>query len=199
MHPNPVFRSEDRALARDIVEEVGFGMIFAATSDGPRVVHTPLRMAGDEALRFHVSRGNALAKWLDGATALAVVNGPDGYVSPRWYSDQGTVPTWDYVAIEMEGRVRKMDGDGLLALLEALSARHEARIEGPPWTMDKLPEAKKRALLAGIIGFEMEIQAWRPTFKLSQNKPPDERERLAAGLDGQGARAIAALIRGLTP
>lgn len=199
MHPNPAFRSDNRALARDIVEEVGFGMVFAATPDGPRVVHTPLVMAGDNALRFHVSRGNALAKWLDRGTALALVNGPDGYISPRWYSDQGTVPTWDYVAIEMEGRVRKLGSDDLLTLLETLSARHEARIEGAPWTMDKLPEPKKRALLGGITGYEMEIQAWRPTFKLSQNKPPEERERVAAGLDGQGARAIAALIRSLAP
>ncbi|HEY7807874.1 MAG TPA: FMN-binding negative transcriptional regulator, partial [Croceibacterium sp.] len=42
MHPNPLFRTEDRALLEALVEEVGFGMIFAQTSDGPRVAHTPL-------------------------------------------------------------------------------------------------------------------------------------------------------------
>jgi transcriptional regulator len=195
MHPNPAFGQDDRTQVEAIVAEVGFGMVFAATPDGPRVVHTPLLLAGDGRLQFHVSRGNALTQWLDGVTALAVVNGPDGYVSPRWYADIGTVPTWNYVAIELEGRVRRIDGEALLGLLEALSARHEARLPEPAWTMAKLPEAKKRALLAGIVGFELEIQAWRPTFKLSQNKAPEDRESVAAGLDASGRAAIAALMR----
>ena len=198
MHPNPTFRSEDRGLHEALLDEVGFGMVFASTPDGPRVVHTPLLSARDGTVRFHVSRGNALAKHLDGATALIVVNGPDGYISPRWYVDQDTVPTWDYVALELEGRVRRIDEAGLVGLLEALSERHEGRVQhGIPWTMDKLSDAKRRRLLAGIFGFELEVLAWRPTYKLSQNKPADERERIAAGLDAEGQRGIAKLMRSL--
>jgi transcriptional regulator len=198
MHPNPAFRGgEDRALAAAVVAEVGFGMVFAATPDGPRVAHTPLLATGDGAVQFHLSRGNALTRWLDGATAVAVVNGLDGYVAPRWYADIGTVPTWNYVAVEMEGRVRRMDGEGLLGLLEALAAQHEARLPAPAWTMDKLPEPKKRQLLAGIVGFELEVTAWRPTFKLSQNKSAEDRAAVAAGLEATGSGAIAALMRGL--
>ena len=47
MHPNPLFRSEDRALLEALVDEIGFGMVFAATPDGPRVAHTPLLWAGE--------------------------------------------------------------------------------------------------------------------------------------------------------
>ena len=42
MHPNPAFRSEDRALFETLIDEIGFGMVFASTPDGPRVAHTPL-------------------------------------------------------------------------------------------------------------------------------------------------------------
>lgn len=200
MHPNPAFRHEDRAFLEAMIDQIGFGMVFAATPDGPRVAHTPLLSTSDGMLRFHLSRGNALTKHLGGMTALVLVNGPDGYISPRWYSDPDTVPTWDYIALELEGRVRQMDGDGLLALLEALSARHEARVSvGEPWTMDKLSEGKRRKLLAGIVGFELEILAWRPTFKLSQNKDAADRARLIAGLEGEGSRAIAELMRTLVP
>jgi transcriptional regulator len=45
--------------------------------------------------------------------------------------------------------------------------------------------------MAGIVGFEMEVLAWRPTFKLSQNKPADERARVADGLEASGHPAIA--------
>jgi transcriptional regulator len=199
MHPNPAFRRDDRALLETLIDEIGFGMVFATTPDGPRVAHVPLVSTGDGALQFHIARGNGLAKHLDGATVLAVINGPDGYVSPRWYEDQGQVPTWNYVSLELEGRVRRMDSDGLLGHLEALSAREEARLAGESWTMDKSPPDYIRRLMAGIIGFELEILGWRETLKLSQNKPADERERVAAGLEASGSAAIAALMRNLAP
>ena len=65
--------------------------------------------------------------------------------------------------------------------------------------MDKLPEAKSRALQSAIVGFELEVTAWRETMKLSQNKPANERERVAAGLESEGAAGIAALMRRLAP
>ena len=198
MHPASAFRNPDRALLETMIEEIGFGMVFAQTPDGPRVAHVPLLYTGDGAVQFHLARGNALTKHLDGMTVLAVINGPDGYVSPRWYADPEQVPTWNYVALELEGRVRRMDGAGLLGQITALSDKHEARIAaGQPWTMDKLPEAKSRALHAAIVGFELEVIAWRETIKLSQNKPADERERVAAGLASEGAAGIAALMRNL--
>ncbi|MBC2670448.1 FMN-binding negative transcriptional regulator [Novosphingobium piscinae] len=200
MHPAAAFRHDDRALLEAVVAEVGFGMVFLTTPDGPRVAHVPLLSTGDGAVQFHLSRGNALARWIDGAQALAVVNGPDAYVSPAWYADQGQVPTWNYVAVEMEGRVRRMTAEGLHGLLETVSARHEERVNpAAPWTMDKVPPERMARLLDGIIGFELEIAAWRPTFKLSQNKPAEERARVAAGLDRTGAPALAELMRRLAP
>ena len=110
------------------------------------------------------------------------------------------VPTWNYVAIELEGPVRRMEEEGLLALLEGLSNRHEARIEGgTPWTMDKLSDRARNGLLRGIVGFEMEVKAWRETVKLSQNKGPDDRARVMAGLESNGAPALAQLMRTLAP
>jgi transcriptional regulator len=199
MHPNTAFRHQDRDLLELLVDQIGFGMVFAQTPDGPRVAHVPLIMTEGGALQFHLARGNALTKHLDGSTALIVINGPDGYVSPRWYADPEQVPTWNYVALELEGRVRRLDSEATLAQVTGLSDLHEARVsEGKPWTMDKLPPEKQRGLLAAIVGFEVEIQAWRETLKLSQNKDASERERVAAGLEGEGSPAIAQLMRTLT-
>ena len=198
MHPDNAFRTDDRELMEALVEEIGFGMIFTTTPDGPRVAHTPLLWTGDGAVQFHLSRGNALTKHIDGTTILAVVNGPDAYVSPRWYREAEQVPTWNYVSLEMEGRCRRMDSEGLTALLETLADREEARIpRGNAWTMAEVPRPKLRGMLAGIVGFELEVRAWRPTFKLSQNKATDERLRVAEALDVHGAPALAQLMRKL--
>jgi transcriptional regulator len=200
MHPDPAFRSNDRELLELLIDQVGFGMIFAQTPDGPRIAHTPVLPTGEGELQFHLSRGNALARHLDGTTALCVINGPDAYVSPRWYAAAGQVPTWNYVAVELEGVVRRMDQDQLVALLEDLSTRHEERLPGADrWTLDALPPARLRQMMSGIIGFELEIQAWRPTLKLSQNKPADERARVADGLEANGSAALAQLMRSLAP
>ena len=200
MHPNKAFRSEDRAMLDELLSEIGFGMIFAETPDGPRVAHVPLLRTEDGRVRFHLSRGNALTKHLDGATALAVVNGPDGYISPRWYPDGGVdhVPTWNYVAIELEGHVRQLDEDGLIELITALSNMHEARIAtGKPWTMDKLGEKRRNGLVASIVGFELEIAEWRETLKLSQNKLEADRMALADGIEREGNLAVAQLMRSI--
>lgn len=206
MHPNQSFRHsgderDRRALLETLLDEVGFGMVFAQTPDGPRVAHVPLLSTGDGAVQFHLARGNALAKYLDGMTVLAVVNGPDGYVSPRWYTEAADqAPTWNYVALELEGRVRRIGSEALTAMVEDLSDRHETRIaDGMRWTMDKLSPQRLRGLLAGIVGFELEVQAWRETLKLSQNKSAEDRARVAAGLEAEGSPAIAAIMRSLAP
>lgn len=197
MHPNPLFRSANRALMEALIDEIGFGMVFLTTPDGPRVAHTPLISTGDGAVQFHLSRGNAVTRHLDGATALITVNGPDAYVSPRWYTDRGTVPTWDYVALELEGRVRRMDTEGLDALLYALIEKHEGRLGGEQWQAHETPRDHWTKLLGAIVGFELEIQAWRPTIKLSQKKTAGERETIAAGLEASGSPALAQLMRTL--
>jgi len=197
MHPNPLFRTDDRALLATLIDEIGFGMVFAQTPDGPRVAHTPLLSTGDGAVQFHLARGNALTRHLEGKTALIVVNGPDAYVSPRWYDNRDTVPTWDYVALELEGRVRRMADEGLEAFLHAAILKHEGRLEGEPWKAEESSEKTWSGLFRGIVGFELEVLAWRPTLKLSQNKPAGERARIAEGLEEAGHGALAQLVRSL--
>jgi transcriptional regulator len=199
MHPNAAFRTDNRALLEALLTEIAFGMVFLTTPDGPRVAHVPLVWTGDGAVQFHLARGNALTRHLPGSTALVVVNGPDGYISPRWYDDAAQVPTWNYVTLELEGRVRQMDEDGLRGMLAAIGDQHEARVTsgGQPWTMDKTQPDKVAALLRGIAGFELEVQAWRPTLKLSQNKDAAERARVADALEAEGKAALASLMRTL--
>ena len=199
MHPNPLFRSDDRALLEALIEEIAVGTVFLTTPDGPRAALTPLISTGDGAVQFHLAGGNAMTRHLDGATALIAVNGPDGYISPRWYANRDTVPTWDYVALELEGRVRRMADEGLDAFLYTLIAKHEGRTPGAPWRAEEASPDMWAKLLRGIVGFEMEVLAWRPTIKLSQKKSPEEREIIAAGLDAAGSPALAQLMRTLAP
>ena len=196
MHPHPAFRRNDASLHRALVERIGFGMVFAQTPAGPRVGHVALVAPAEDRVQFHLSRSNAMTRHLAGAQALVVVNGPDAYVSSRWYDDPDQVPTWNYVSLEFEGPVRRIEADELLEQLHAISALNEARIaEGEPWTMDKLSDDYRDRLMAGIVGFELHIAVRRETFKLSQNKPADEVVRVAEGLERAGSIDMAAAMR----
>ena len=116
MHPDPHFRWQDDEAVRRFVEERGFAAIFVAAAAGPRVVHTPVTWHG-EALRFHFANRNIAKGEVDGARALTVVQGPDHYISPDWYgADERAeqVPTWNYLAIELEGPVQALGREALV-------------------------------------------------------------------------------------
>ena len=200
MHPNPLFRSGDTAMLARLVDDIGFGAIFLQTPHGPRVAHTPLLRTGAEGsldrVQFHLSRGNTLTKHLDGATALVTVQGPDGYISPRWYADRDTVPTWDYVAVELEGPVRQMSSEELGYFLYHVIKRHEGRLGGEQWQADEASEDTWQRQFRGIVGFELQVAECRPTLKLSQKRNSAERKDIAQGLREAGNAELAAAIDG---
>ncbi|WCM27601.1 FMN-binding negative transcriptional regulator [Sphingomonas sp. QA11] len=201
MHPNKAFRFDSDAAMLDWAVERGFAHVLAATVDGPMVAHAPIAPAGDKpdngAVRFHIARANRIAPLLDGARVVLSIAGPDGYITPNWYVDPSKqVPTWNYVAVEIEGTARVLDEDGLIEQLDTLAAIHEPRvIPENPWTRAKMDDGRFRAMLRAIIGFEVTIEAVRGTNKLSQNKSETDRNGAIDGLADTGNIALADLMR----
>lgn len=197
MHPNPAFRWEDRTAMRALVTELGFGQLFAATPDGPRVAQVPVVWLDDDTLGLHLARGNGIVRHLDGATAVFSVLGPDGYISPDWYGlgpDQ--VPTWNYVAVELEGTMRRMTPDELVAQADQLVAVNEGKLAPKePWTRGKMDPKLFDKMMMAIVGFRLEIQGWRGTLKLGQNKAEAARLAAADGAEASGRRGIAHWMR----
>ncbi|HEX9963518.1 MAG TPA: FMN-binding negative transcriptional regulator [Allosphingosinicella sp.] len=200
MHPNRKFHITDREAMAALVRELGFGVLFGPTSQGLRAVHVPVLLDGDR-LRFHVSRGNAVhSTLLAGGDALFVVNGPHAYISPEYYGLEDRVPTWNYVAVELEGPIRTLDPEALIRLVDDLSAEQEARLAPKPaWTRAKMSEGRFEGLLKSITGFEMHVAAWRGTAKVDQDKPQEVRNRIADALAVRGEPGMAQVMRNENP
>jgi transcriptional regulator len=200
MHPNRKFHIQDRDSMAGLVRELGFGLLFVSTAEGPRAVHVPVLIEG-ECLRFHVSRGNAVhGALLGGGDGLFVATGPQAYISPEWYGLEDRVPTWNYVSVELEGPVRALDQGELIRLMDDLSAEQEARLAPkPPWTRSKMSEGRFEGLLKAITGFEMRIAQWRGTAKVDQDKPQEVRSRIADALAARGEQAMAHVMRNENP
>lgn len=203
MHPNPIFRTAEAAQNLTFAADQGFGMVAVNGADGlPHLAHVPFLIEGDRVL-FHLVRSNPIVRALkDGAMLRLAVRGAHGYISPDWYGVPDQVPTWNYVAVQIDGRGQILDQDLLLALLNRLSDRFEAVLAPKPvWKMSKMdPDALAR-MMRMIVPVEMQITDVTGTWKLSQNK--DDAVRLAAAggvaeaAPGPHAAALAALMRDL--
>jgi len=196
----PKHFAETRAdVLHGLIRDCPFATVVANAADGLVANHLPFERVGD-ALHGHVARGNELAR-LDGAEALVIFRGPDGYISPNWYpTKQEThreVPTWNYAVAHVHGRLKVVeDAAWLRTLLERLTDHHEA-IEPQPWQVGDAPADHVEKMLHAIVGIEIAIERIEGKFKLSQNHPERNRLGVIAGLrrrDGDGDAELASLM-----
>ncbi|MGR3377033.1 FMN-binding negative transcriptional regulator [Salipiger abyssi] len=201
MHPNPIFRRTEEAESLRLVRERAFGTLAVSTEGAPLLSHVPFLLSEDGShADLHLVRSNPITRAArEALPARLAVGGPDGYVSPDWYGmgpDQ--VPTWNYVAVHLTGRLVPLPQQALEPLLAAQSAAYESRLTKAPWTMDKLSDEAKGKLMRMILPFRLEIEQIDSTWKLSQNKPDEARQAAGAALEtgfGQELTALAALMR----
>ena len=151
------------------------------------------------ALYGHVARNNDQWKLPAVGDALAIVRGPDAYVSPTWYASKAehgrVVPTWNYVTAHVYGRLVVHDEPGWTEdLVRRLTAKHEAA-NAHPWSVDDAPRAFIDGQLRAIVGIELLISRVEAKAKLSQNRPAADVAGVIAGLrergDARSADAVA--------
>jgi transcriptional regulator len=199
-HPNTAFRWDDPADLRAFVRARGFATLMVVGADGPMVAHAPVIVTDDGNLRFHLAKSNRVARHIDGAAMVASISDADHYVSPDWYGSPDQVPTWNYLAVEVEGRVQVQDEATLVDQLDALSATFEAPLAPKPvWTRAKMTPGRFDAMTRAIRAYELVAHTWRGTAKLGQNKTPTERDRLAQALAASGHDREAAMVRARHP
>lgn len=178
--------------------------LVTSGSDGLIASHIPLLLSPDSApfgtLEGHLARPNPQTQD-GGREALAILLGPDAYISPAWYATKRTtgkvVPTWNYVAIHAYGTLRTFDDPArLLDLVTRLTSHHEAD-RPAPWSVATAPPEYVASQLKGIVGFELAITRLEGKWKMSQNRPTEDAAGAAAGLAREGGpseHAVARLI-----
>ncbi|CDG85408.1 FMN-binding negative transcriptional regulator [Janthinobacterium agaricidamnosum] len=147
-------------------------------------------------LRAHVARANPL--WRAAAPAMVLFQGPQAYISPAWYEEKArsgkVVPTFNYAVVHAHGTLRAIhDPEWLLALLERLTDRHEAR-QAAPWRVADAPPDYIARMLAAIVGIEIPLRRIDGKWKASQNRSQADRSGIAAGL-AAGEPPMSALMQ----
>ncbi|HMR47973.1 MAG TPA: FMN-binding negative transcriptional regulator [Arachnia sp.] len=215
----------DEALCRALLAEAGAALWI--TGDGvPSATLLPTVWQGS-CLLAHASAHNEQFPISDTPVPCrVVVQGPDAYVSPRWYpSVQSTehggsakgratgraVGTWNYRQVQIAGWLRvHHDVDRLRAEVIDQAQQFDAQriADGASdtprgaWTPEEAPGPFLDAMLAGIVGLELEITEVVGRFKLSQNRTRADREGIIAGLHERGRTRdldVAAATAAATP
>jgi transcriptional regulator len=194
-------------VLHELIRAHPLGALVTLGADGLEANHIPFEVDADPAplgtLRGHVARANPVWRELSrGAEALAIFQGPQTYVSPSWYPSKQeggkVVPTWNYAVVHAYGTPRAVDDAAWLrAFVEKLTHRHEAG-RATPWKVTDAPADYVDKMVTAIVGIELPVARLLGKWKVSQNRPPRDREGVVAGLQDQGgdvSRAMAELVR----
>jgi transcriptional regulator len=187
----PRFNVMDADDVRPFVHAVAAAQLVTVGEDGvPDATFLPVLWEGDR-LVGHVARANGhWRRMVDGAQALAIVTGPDTYVSPSWYATKAehgkVVPTWNYSVVHLRGTITVHDDpEWVRALVTRLTDRHE-QPRAEPWAVSDAPPDYIDKNLRPIVGVELVVSSVEAKAKLSQNRSDEDRDGVAAGLAADG-------------
>ena len=200
MHPNPIYRDAPTARSLAFAAERGFGTLVANGETLPLTAHVPFLLDAEAGTALlHLMRSNPLARaCAEPIPARLSVMGPDSYISPDWYEMEHQVPTWNYVAVQLDGTLHPMPGEAMREVLDRLSDHFEQRLlPKAPWTADKMPADALARLMRMIVPFRFEVEKVESTWKLGQNKPAENRMAAARQVKGYGIGQEVALLAAL--
>lgn len=185
------FSETDLDKICQLIQDHAFATLISMKDGKPFVNHLPIllqREGSQLRLRGHMARANP--QWLQFTSpVMVIIHGPHAYISPKLYLSPG-VPTWNYVTIHLTGKAKVLEDEGdVKQIIETLTEQYE---QGPnPWKVE-YPER----LLQVIVGFEIEIKDIQAKFKLSQNRPVEDRQNIVQQLpDEQTMVALKKLMR----
>ena len=198
MYIPPLNRVEDPATINAFLHSHAFATLITHSSEKITASHLPV-LFDEKAniLRSHMARANP--QWKDfasGAEVLCLFQGPHAYISPSWYEQQHTVPTWNYAVAHVYGEPALVDEAELKQIVLDTTAKFESTMP-KPWQLP-LSEQEMAAMLKAIVGFKIEITRIETKFKLGQNRSQKDQDKMLRNLEAasnEESRALARFIR----
>ncbi|MRX38437.1 FMN-binding negative transcriptional regulator [Flavobacterium sp. LC2016-23] len=194
MYTPEIYKDEDPESIRNFIKENSFGILINQTNGKLCATHIPIELEitadGKEVLQGHISKLNPQAEgFAENDQVLAVFSGPHSYISSSWY-DHENVPTWNYIAVHVYGRIKITDETATIESLKKLVDKYEAGSENPVRLENLSTKTMREA--RGIFGFEIAIDEIQATKKLSQNRDDHNYKNIISELEKtENAQAIA--------
>src|SRR5262249_25634737 len=178
MYIPPLNRVEDRESINAFIHAHGFATLISHRAGTTVASHLPV-LFDDAAnvLRSHMARANEQWKHFSvGDEVFCIFHGPHAYISPSWYEEQHTVPTWNYAVVHIYGRPSIVTSAELKQIVFDTTTKYESAMP-KPWTIS-LSEEELAEMLKAIVGFKINIGRVEAKFKLGQNRSREDQEKM---------------------
>lgn len=173
----------DRQEINEVIDAYGFATLTSLHEGSLTATQLPLLLSEDKTeLIGHFAKGNKQRLDIENQQVLVVFHGPHCYISPSWYETQNTVPTWNYVTVQVSGKVKLLkEGDPQLwQSMVALTEKYEEPTSA--YNLLDVDPSYIASLSKGVIGFTISIDKIEGKAKLSQNHPKERVERVIESL-----------------
>ena len=185
MYTPEIYKNENQEEIKNFLQENSFGILINQTNGKLCATHIPLELEttkeGKDILWGHISKENP--QWngfIDNDQILAVFSGPHSYISSSWY-DHENVPTWNYIAVHVYGKIKIIKGEAVIESLKKLVDKYEQNSKNPV-LVENLSE-KTMMQSRGIVAFEIEITEIQATKKISQNRDEKNHQNIISELE----------------
>lgn len=187
------FQVKDTDKLTAFIEKYSFGTLISQGPEEPFATHLPFLIeevdGGTYYLYGHMARANPHWSYLvEGKVkknVLVIFQGPHAYISPTWYQEDKTVPTWNYVSVHVYGEFSIIkESDTLNKLMNETISKYESTMN-TPWTTN-LDDDFNYHLMKSIVAFKIKISRFEGKWKLNQNHSEERRKRLINGLRMHG-------------
>ncbi|MFV8353531.1 FMN-binding negative transcriptional regulator [Flavobacterium sp. XS2P14] len=172
MYTPEIYKNENQEEIKKFLLDNSFGILINQTNGKLCATHIPLELEttteGHDILYGHISAENPQAEGLrNNDEVLAVFSGPHSYISSSWY-DHENVPTWNYIAVHVYGKIKIIEGEAVIESLKKLVDKYEKNSQNPI----RVEDLSKKTMMQsrGIVAFEIEITEIQATKKMSQNR-----------------------------
>lgn len=172
MYIPDIYKNENQEEINDFLQKNSFGILVNQSNGKLWATHIPLELEtnenGKQVLQGHISKENLQwESFTDDDKVLAIFSGAHSYISPSWY-DHENVPTWNYIAVHIYGKIKIIEGEAVIESLKKLVDKYEQSSENPV----RVEDFSKKTMMQtrGIVAFEIEIEEIQAQHKLSQNR-----------------------------
>jgi transcriptional regulator len=186
MSSSDLFVPRDRADVAALIDAYPLAWVVSCGQAGNAATPLPLLAERDTdggvaALFGHFAlRNRQVALLQQDPRAMILVQGAEGYVSPRLVSNPTWGPTWNYAVARFDVEIRFVPEENDAALERLAHALEGDRPDR--WTVDRMG-ARYAELARHIVAFRATVVAEHARFKLGQDETSGTFDEIVAGID----------------
>ncbi len=194
MYSPEAFKITDENIVEDFIAKNPFAILTSEENGKIEVTHLPINRLKDGKLYGHFAKANAHSNIDETKEVCFIFNGEHAYISPTYYESSFNVPTWNYSAVHIYGKVKYIDDDDKVwQLLNETTKIYEGQ---NGWQLPQ--EDRFKDLTKFLSFFEIDITNIEAKFKFNQNKSKEDIQKVIQSLKKSNQEEVANFMEHIT-